>query len=125
MKLTKLMLSASIAALALVSCNKQDATPEVSNRLKTVEISLENFTITKADAGAKIAAGDAVIVNGFKIFLTDAAGNEYVARTSNGSADAKSYWSSTDLATGLPVENAEFHYVDPDCTKVVAVANLG
>ena len=125
MKLTKLMLSASIAALALVSCNKQDTAPELANRLKTVEISLENFTITKADAGAKIAAGDAVIVNDFKIFLTDAAGNEYVAKTSNGSDDAKSYWSSTDLATGLPIENAEFHYVDPACTKVIAVANLG
>ena len=57
MKLTKLMLSASVAALALVSCNKQDTAPELANRLKTVEISLENFTITKADAGAKIAAG--------------------------------------------------------------------
>ena len=90
MKLTKLMLSASIAALALVACNKQDTTPEV-NRLKTVEISLENVLISKGLAGDKINAGDAVQVNDFKVFLTDAAGNEYTAKVAGGSAEAESY----------------------------------
>ena len=47
MKLTKLMLSASVAVLALVACNKQDATPEGPKRLKTVEVSLENVALTK------------------------------------------------------------------------------
>ena len=47
MKLTKLMLSACVAALALVSCNKDETTPDVSNRLKTVEVSLENVALTK------------------------------------------------------------------------------
>ena len=125
MKLTNLMLSASIAVLALASCNKQDTTPQVANRLKTVEISLENFTLTKAEAGAKIESGDAVQVNDFKIFLTDASGNEYDAKVANGSEPAKTYWSKTDLASGLPIDDASFHYVDPNCTKVIAVANLG
>lgn len=126
MKLTNLMLSASIAVLALASCNKQDTTPQVANRLKTVEISLENFTLTKAEAGAKIESGDAVQVNDFKIFLTDASGNEYGAKVADGSAAAKTYWSKEDLTTeGLPVDDASFHYVDPNCTKVIAVANLG
>ena len=121
MKLTKLMLSASIAALALVACNKQDTTPEV-NRLKTVEISLENVLISKGLAGDKINAGDAVQVNDFKVFLTDAAGNEYTAKVADGSAEAQSYWT----VEGLPqAKEAQFHYVDPNCTKVVAVANLG
>ena len=121
MKLTKLMLSASIAALALVACNKQDTTPEV-NRLKTVEISLENVLISKGLAGDKINAGDAVQVNDFKVFLTDAAGNEYTAKVADGSAEAQSYWTVDGLANAEP---AVFHYVDPNCTKVVAVANLG
>lgn len=126
MKLTKIMLSASIAVLALASCNKQDTTPQVANRLKTVEISLENFTLTKAEAGTKIESGDAVQVNDFKIFLTDGSGNEYKAKVADGSAEAKTYWSTTDLQNGqLPVSDASFHYVDPNCTKVVAVANLG
>lgn len=121
MKLSKLMLSASIAAVALVACNKQDTTPEV-NRLKTVEISLENVLISKGLAGDKINAGDAVQVNDFKVFLTDAAGNEYTAKVADGSADAQSYWT----VEGLPeAQKAQFHYVDPNCTKVVAVANLG
>lgn len=125
MKLTKLMLSASIAALALVSCNKEETTPEMSNRLKTVEISLENFTLTKAEAGAKIESGDAVVVNDFKIFLTDNAGNEYSAKKKDGQTAAQTYWGATDLVSGMPVDDAVFHYVDPNCTKVVAVANLG
>ena len=123
MKLTKLMLSASVAALALVSCNKQDTTPEAPKRLKTVEISLENVALTKGLAGPKIEAGDAVVLNDFKIFLTDGSGNEYSAKVADGSADAKTYWSTVDLSTGA-IE-ASFHYVDPNCTKVVAVGNLG
>ena len=123
MKLTKLMLSASVAALALVSCNKQDTTPEAPKRLKTVEISLENAALTKGLAGPKIEAGDAVILNDFKVFLTDASGNEYTAKIADGSADAKTYWNAVDLSSGA-IE-ASFHYVDPNCTKVVAVGNLG
>ena len=123
MKITKLMLSASVAALALVSCNKQDTTPEAPKRLKTVEISLENVALTKGLAGPKIEAGDAVVLNDFKIFLTDASGNEYTAKVADGSADAKTYWSTTDLSEGA-IE-ASFHYVDPNCTKVIAVGNLG
>ena len=122
MKLSKLMLSAFVAAMALVSCNKQDATPE-ANRLKTVEITIENATVTKGLAGPKIQAGDAVILNDFKVFLTDAAGNEYTAKVADGSADAKSYWTAEDLSEGA-IE-ADFHYVDPNCTKVIAVGNLG
>ena len=123
MKLFKLMLSASVAVLALASCNKQDTTPEAPKRLKTVEISLENVALTKGLAGPKIEAGDAVILNDFKIFLTDASGNEYTAKVADGSADAQSYWSAADLSSGAI--QASFHYVDPNCTKVIAVGNLG
>lgn len=122
MKLSKLMLSASVAAIALVSCNKQDTTPE-SKRLRSVDISIENIVITKAAAGTKIEAGQAVVVNDFQIFLTDASNNEYTGKVKDGSAAAQSYWSAADLAEGAI--NAEFHYVDPNCTKVVAIANMG
>lgn len=121
MKLSKLMLSASIAAIALVSCNKQDTTPE-SKRLRSVDISIENIVITKAAAGDKINAGDAVVVNDFQIFLTDASNNEYTGKVKDGSAAAQSYWTAADLSEAI---SAEFHYVDPNCTKVVAVANMG
>ena len=123
MKLTKLMLSASVAALALVSCNKQDTTPQAPKRLKTVEVSLENVALTKGLAGPKIESGDAVVLNDFKIFLTDGSGNEYTAKVADGSAAAKTYWNAVDLASGA-IE-ASFHYVDPNCTKVIAVGNLG
>ena len=118
MRLTKLMLAASVAMCVLASCNKQETTPQ-ANRLKSVEVSLENVIITKGLAGDKIKAGDAVQVNDIKIFLTDAAGNEYDAKKVNGTDPAQSYF------TGVPTETVAFHYVDPNCTKVVAVANLG
>ena len=122
MKLTNLILSASVAAMALVACNKQETTPQTgSSTLKTVEVSLENVIFTKGVAGPKVNDGDKVIVNTFQIFLTDASGNEYTGKTSTG-AEAKSYWDQTDLAGGIPA-TADFHFVDPNCTKVVAVAN--
>lgn len=122
MKLSKLMLSASIAALALVSCNKQDTVPESTN-LKSVKISLENIIMTKGSAGDKINAGDAVQVNNFKVFLTDAAfSTVYEAYDNTGASVVSGYITGEALATA---KEYEFHYVDPKCTRVFAVANLG
>lgn len=119
MRLIKLMLAASVAVCAFASCNKHETTP-VNNRLKTVEISLENIVMTKALAGDKINSGDAVVVNDIKLFLTDAAGNEYEAYDAAGTVKSQTYFTTID-----DVNKAEFHYVDPNCSKVVAVANLG
>ncbi len=117
----KLMLSAFVAVLALASCNKEDSTP-VNNPLKSVEVSIGNKIITKGAAGDKINAGEAVQVSNIKIFLTDDSGNTYDAKNDAGTADAQTYFEGTAVATGV---TAEFHYVDPACTKVIAVANVG
>lgn len=122
MKISKLMLAACVAALPLMSCNKEEA-PETTTRLKTIEVNIENAALTKGLAGNKIESGDAVYVSDFKIFLTDALGNEYTAKQVDGTTDAKTYWTSVDLASG-PID-AEFHYVDPNCTHVIAIANVG
>lgn len=122
------MLSACVAAVALTSCEKEELIPQVQNtRMKSVEVSLENvaFSTTRGEAGGKIKAGDAVVVNDFKIFLIDDGGNEYSSKISDGSANSKTYWSTEDLKAGnLPTE-AAFHYVDHGCNKIVAVANIG
>lgn len=123
MKLTKMILSASVAALALVSCNKQDTAPEVAKRLKTIEVSLDNIVLTKGEAGNKIESGDAVFVKDFQVFLTDGSGNSYEAKIADGSAAAETYWDAEDLSAAAL--EASFHYVDPNCTKVVAIANVG
>ena len=125
MKLTRLMLSASIAALALVSCNKNDVTPEVGgNSPKTVEISFENIVLTKGAAGDKINHNSPVKVNNLKIFLTDEAySTSYNAWNENQKETAKFFWSAEDLTAGMP--EAAFHYVDHKCNRVIAVANMG
>ena len=124
MKLTKLMLSASIAALTLVSCNKNETTPEGGTAPRSVEISFENI-VTKGAAGDKIHSGTTPVnVNNLKIFLTDESySSTYKAYNDNQSAEAKFYWNKEDLTSGIPT--AEFHYVDHKCTRVVAVANMG
>ena len=120
MKLTKLMLSASIAALALVACNKQDTTPEV-NRLKTVEISLENLLFTKAETDAFLTADTKVNLSDFKIFLTD--GTSIIEAGSFGS-EVPVYYYSVAEGEALP-KTATIHYVPAAVNKVVVVGNVG
>ena len=118
MKLSKLMLSAFVAAVALVSCNKEETTP-VPNRLKTVEISLENMMLTKSES-ASIADQTKVQVNKFKIFLTDDTKQTvYVGKNETG-AEINPVFTADQLE-----KNAVFHFVDPKCTRVIVVANYG
>lgn len=124
MKLSKLMLSAFAAALAMVACNKVDTDPVENTNLKSVKLSLENVIMTKSVAADKIEAGDPVMVENFKIILTDASYSaEYSAKTSDGLTDATFYFDNETFAAG-PKEY-EFHYVDHKVTKVIAVANMG
>ena len=119
------MLTACVAVATLASCEKEDIVPQVQNtRMKSVEVSLKNAVVTRGAAGDKIQANDPITVNNLKIFLTDAAGNLYDdAKTEDGAQAAKYYWTKEELTNGIP--EAKFHYVDPNCTKVVAVANCG
>lgn len=124
MKLTKLMLSACVAALALVSCNKENHAPEITS-LKSVSVSLQNAIMTKGPAGDAIAAGDAVQVSNLKIFLTDGAYSPaYSAQDTDGNP-AKTYFTAEDISNGILDETLRFHFVDHKCNKIVVVANAG
>ena len=124
MKLSKLMLSASVAALALVSCNKQGTTPEPSKSLKSVEINIENL-VTKGNAESAITEGTAVILNDVKIYLVDANGNFYTGKTADGTADAQDYFSTAEDVTAATSGTVSFHYVDRAVSHVIAVGNMG
>lgn len=125
MKLTRLMLSAFAAAVVLVACNKVETDVPENTNLKSVNLSLENVIMTKGLAGDKIEAGDAVMVNNFKIILTDASySQEYTAKAdAAGTTDATFYFTDETFAAGPKEYN--FHYVDHKVTKVIAVANMG
>ena len=131
MKLSKLMLTASIAAAALLACNKENTTPEPSKTLKSIEINIENLLMTKADAEGAIAAGSAVQLNDLKIYLVDANGNFYTGKKSDGVAAAQDYFAATAENTGdetvatATTKTLSFHYVDRAVTHVIAVGNLG
>ncbi len=123
MKITKLMLSALIAAAALVACNKENTIP-VQEGVKSVEVKIGNKIMTKGDAGEKIEKGTPVNVNSLQIFLTDASySTDYTAGVKNDEgADAQFYWDAAQIGEGL---NLNFHYVSHNCTKIVAIANVG
>ena len=127
MKLTKLMLSACVAALALVSCNKGTHTPEgPQTGLKSIEIKINNSVLTKGDGGGAVPADNHVFLNNLRIYLTDDSYSTfYVAYAQDGSTPATSYWEGTELTTLMAGGEINFHYVDPAVTKVIAVGNMG
>jgi len=121
MKLSKLMLSACVAALALVACNKENPQEfPANNNLKSVEISLENVIFTKADGGDRIVDGQSVNLKNFKIFFTDGL-TFFPVYDENHQPIASTYY------TALPAQNTalSFHFIDPKVTNVVIVANMG
>lgn len=128
MKLSKLMLTASIAAAALLACNKENTTPEPSKTLKSIEINIENLFYTKGDAGDKIdptaEGGAPVKLNDLRIYLVDANGNFYTGKTADGTADATSYFDETTVADAI-ADEISFHYVDTKVDHVIAVGNMG
>lgn len=128
MKLSKLMLSAFVAAAALVACNKENTTPEPSKTLKSIDINIENLFYTKGAAGNKIdptaETGAPVKLNDLRIYLVDASGNFYTGKTADGTADATSYFDAATVADAI-ADEISFHYVDTKVDHVIAVGNMG
>ena len=126
MKLTKLMLSACVAALALVSCQKEEGpSVPVETKVKSVDVSIANMILTKSESAA-VAKGTKVNLKNFKIFLTDNAYSKvYDAYASDGATAAKSYFTADEYDITDTDAKASFHFVDPACTRVVVVANMG
>ena len=120
MKLTKLMLSACVAALALVSCNKEEG-PSVKSNYKSVEIEINNLFMTKSQ-GDMIADGTPVVLNDVRIYLTD--GNRILntAKDITGADLTPADYQFT--AAQVQNQTIEYHFVDPAVNKVVALANL-
>ena len=126
MKLTKLMLSACVAALALVSCQKEDGpSVPVETKVKSVDVSIANMILTKSESAA-VAKGTKVNLKNFKIFLTDNTYSKvYDAYGTDGATAAKSYFTAAEYDITDADAKASFHFVDPACTRVVVVANMG
>lgn len=124
MKLTKLMLSAFAAAAALVACNKVETDNVELDQFKSVELSLANVQfMTKADAGAEIKNGDAVMVSSFQVYFTD--GNTLYTPKDKDGKDVAAYYTAN--AAGVvealgAVQN--YHFLPDAVDKVIVVGNL-
>ena len=125
MKATKLMLSACMAALALVSCNKVETDDIQRGSLKSVELALSNVQfVTKAPGGAEITDGQTVMVSSFQVFFTDGT-NIYTGKTVDG-ADIDAYYSA-DATSGTIAElntAQAYHFLPDAVNKVIVVGNV-
>ena len=126
MKLTKLMLSACVAALALVSCQKEEGpSVPVEAKVKSVDVSIANMILTKSESAA-VTKGTKVNLKNFKIFLTNNDYSKvYEAFGSDGTTAAKTFFTAAEYDITDADAKASFHFVDPACTRVVVVANMG
>ena len=124
MKTTKLMLSACVAAMALVSCNKIETDEIKPSSLKSVELSLSNVQfMTKADGGAEIADGQSVMVSSFQVFFTDGT-KLYTGKAADGT-DIDAYYSAGTTGAIEELNTAQAYHFLPDAVnKVVVVGNL-
>lgn len=121
MKTSKMILSALVAMVALVSCNKQETSPDDFNyELKTVKISLEGLTFTKAETAEFVTNETAVNLTSFKIFLTD--GQSLLKAASDGTNEPVYYY-SVAAGEALP-KSVTVHYVPSAVNKVVVVGNV-
>ncbi len=124
MKLTKLMLSALAATVALAACNKDGISPDVPGSVKSIEISITNSLFTKGDGGGAIPGDKSVTLNNLRIYLTDDNYSQfYEAKAADGTTDATMYWDS-DISSVVG-QKISFHYVNASVTKVIAVGNMG
>lgn len=120
MKLRNLAIPVLAATFAIISCNKQDATPMSDNGLMAVEISLENLNFTKAPASAFLTSSDAAQLNNFKVFLSDGT-NLLEAKSLDG--QAPKYFYSVADGDNLS-EKVTIDLVPAAVNKVVIVGNV-
>lgn len=118
MKLTKLMLSACVAALTLAGCAKEEVTSTDGN-YKSVKIEVGNLFLTKS-VGDAITTGTPIALKDFRIYLI--AGNT-IKNTATDKV-GNTLGSEAYVFNAKPSGAIEYHFVDPSVNKVVAVANL-
>lgn len=119
MKITKLMLSALSAVLVLVSCNKENTTPDVSGNLKSVQISLKNVAFETKGAGLDYDLDNTKVkLNNVQIFFTDGS-NLYLPKKADGSP-AQTFFTSAELATA----DLSYHFLPASVDEVYAIGNV-
>ena len=118
MKSTKLMLSAFVAAVALVACTKENPAPEGGN-LKSVQLSIENVSYQTKGAGyASNLENTEVVLNNIQIFFSDGS-NIYLPKNIDGTL-AKTVFSAAELATA----ELNFHFLPASVDEVYALGNV-
>ena len=124
MKTFRIMCAALVAAMTLASCQKEQAGKDNGlQQPKSITISLSNVKVpTKLSSTTVLNTGSTATVNDFQVFLTDGA-NFYDGLNVDGTPAAHFITVDTDNPSASLTQT--FHFVDPNVTQVMIVANLG
>ena len=120
MKITKLMLAACAVVLALVSCNKENTTPELSGNLKSVTLTLDNVSFETKGANDFVNPrldNTEVKLGSIQFFFSDGS-SLYIPKNADGS-DAKTYFTTAELAAA----DLSFHSLPASVSEVYAIGN--
>ena len=124
MKTFRIMCAALVAAMTLASCQKEQAGKDNgSQQPKSITISLSNVKLpSKSSSTTVLNTGSTAIINNFQVFLTDGA-NFYDGLNVDGTPAAHFITVDTDNPSASLTQT--FHFVDPNVTQVMIVANIG
>lgn len=123
MNVRNLLLTALVASMALVSCDKSEnemGDPNQGTQSKSVTIKLANVQAPQsATRGQQAPVSGSAKLNNFTIFFVDGAGNFYegyaASDVTRKTALARTYTSTDAIPT--------FHYLNSAVTKVIVVGN--
>lgn len=123
MKAKFLFLSALVASMTLISCNKEEnRTEDPATSPKSVTISLANVVPATRSADSPITGGNKVELSNFQVFFTDGT-NLYKGQTIEGE-EAVHYFTNLDEFNDENCD-AVFHFLPANVNKVVVIGNLG
>ena len=123
MKISRIMLAVALAAMTMLSCQKQDATPAENKNLKSVEVKINNVSPgTRAIGGlGESLEGKNIQLNSLQFFFSDGT-NLYEAKDAEG-VKADTYFDATELADFDGSLTAKFHFLPSAVKKVIVVGN--
>ena len=123
MKAKFLFLSALVASMTLISCNKEEnRTEDPATSPKSVTISLANVVPATRSADSPITEGTKVNLSNFQVLFTDGT-DLYKGQTIEGE-EAEHYFTNMDEFNDEN-RDAVFHFLPANVNKVIVIGNLG
>ena len=123
MKTFRIMCAAVVAAMSLVSCQKEQEQAPENKTLKSVEVKINNVApVTRAIGGlGESLEGKNIQLNSLQFFFSDGT-SLYEAKDAEGNV-ADVYYDAAELAALNGSISAKFHFLPAAVKKVIVIGN--